>query len=239
MNNLRKNFIFNNKILYFFYKLLKIFKNRKRGWFLSEFAEDELVFRYLQNFKKGIYVDIGCYHPYKGSLTFKLFKIGWQGLNVDLSKVSIDLFKISRPNDVNICCAISDKDKKIKFFENSKINQQNSILTYGKESKKIKEINSYKLNTILKKNKIAKFDYLNIDVEGAEIQVLNGLDIKKYKPKLITLEINNFLNALDSKTSINNHLLKNNYFLFNRVGVTNFYFHKEFMKKIDKLIQVK
>ena len=173
------------------------------------------------------------------SLTFKLFKIGWQGLNVDLSKVSIDLFKISRPNDVNICCAISDKDKKIKFFENSKINQQNSILTYGKESKKIKEINSYKLNTILKKNKIAKFDYLNIDVEGAEIQVLNGLDIKKYKPKLITLEINNFLNALDSKTSINNHLLKNNYFLFNRVGVTNFYFHKEFMKKIDKLIQVK
>lgn len=235
----KKNFILNNQILYFFYKLLKIFKNKKKGWFFSEFAEDVLVFRYLQKFKKGIYIDVGCYHPYKGSLTFKLFRRGWRGFNFDLSKVSIDLFRISRPKDFNMCCAISDKDKKIKFFENSKINQQNTILTKGKESKKIKEINSYKLNTILKKYKIIKFDYLNIDVEGAEFQVLKGLDLRKYKPKLITLEINNFLDALNNKKKINKYLFENNYFLFNRVGVTNFYFHKTFMKKIDKLIQVK
>ena len=115
INANKKKLIFNNKIFYYLYKLLKIFKNKKKGWYFAEFAEDVLVARYLKKFKKGVYVDVGCYHPYKGNLTFKLFKKGWKGLNIDLSKVSIDLFEISRPRDINVCCAVSDVNKQINY----------------------------------------------------------------------------------------------------------------------------
>lgn len=239
MISVKKKLFYNNKIIYFFYKIAKILRNKKKGWHFAEFAEDVLVDRYLHKFKKGIYIDIGCYHPYKGSLTFKLFKRGWSGVNIDLSKFSVDLFKISRPKDINICCAISSKNKQIKFFENSKINQQNSILFKGKKLNQIKKIQSYQLNKILEKHKILKFDYLNIDVEGAEFQVLQGFNLKKFRPKLITLEINNFKDGLNaSKCLINKYLYKNNYILFNRVGVTNFYFLKKYIKKVHELIDI-
>ena len=44
------------------------------------------------------------------SLTYYLFKEGWKGLNVDLSKISVDLFKILRSQDINLRAAITDYD---------------------------------------------------------------------------------------------------------------------------------
>ena len=98
---LQKNFI-----TYFFYKKLKIFKNSSKSEHLGEFGEDIFIRRFFKNEKKGFYVDIGCYHPIKGSLTYYLFKEGWLGLNVDISKTSIDLFNIARKRDINLNCAI-------------------------------------------------------------------------------------------------------------------------------------
>ena len=52
-----------------------------------------MVNRIFKNYNEGIYIDVGAYHPYKSSLTYKLFKRrGWRGMNIDLSKTSIDLF---------------------------------------------------------------------------------------------------------------------------------------------------
>ena len=48
------------------------------------FNEPELA---LENIKKGVYVDVGCYHPFKGSLTLRLFKRNWSGVNIDISKI--------------------------------------------------------------------------------------------------------------------------------------------------------
>lgn len=233
-----KDFIFNNNFLYYFYKLIKIWRNKKKGWYLSEFAEDVLVFRLLKKFSKGIYVDIGAYHPFKGSLTYKLYQIGWRGLNIDISKISIDLFNMTRSRDININCAISNQNGSIEFFENSKINQQNTIMIEGKEVSKLKKIDCYELNSILQNNKISNFDYLNIDVEGAEMKVLEGLNLSLYRPRLITLEINDFLSALDLKNQINKHLISNNYILINRVGVTNFYYDSKFVNSISDSIKI-
>ena len=66
----------------------------KRKTYAME-GEDLEIVKILKNIKNGFYVDIGCYHPVKGSLTNYLYINGWKGLNVDLSQISIDLFKIS------------------------------------------------------------------------------------------------------------------------------------------------
>ena len=88
-----KELLFKNFFTYYFYKKLKIFRNSSKNEHLGEFGEDIFIRRFFKNTRNGFYVDIGCYHPIKGSLTYYLFKKGWNGLNIDLSKVSIDLFK--------------------------------------------------------------------------------------------------------------------------------------------------
>ena len=108
---MKKNLL-KNKIFYFFYKLLKIQRNRKPSYHFGEFAEDVFIGRLLKSINNGKYVDVGCYHPFKGSLTAKLYQKNWRGINIDVSKTSIDLFNIARKRDINLNCAISDFNEK-------------------------------------------------------------------------------------------------------------------------------
>ena len=226
-----------NKIFYYFYKILKIYRNRKPSIHYGEFGEDILVNRILKNLETGKYVDVGCYHPYKGSLTAQLYKKGWKGINIDLSKSSIDLFNLVRKEDINLNLAVSDFNGQTSYFENSPINQQNSLIKNNDNQKKI-EIDCKNLNLILEENKFEKFEYLNIDVEGSEQNVINGINLSKYSPILITIENNNLHinDYIESETY--KILIKNNYTFISKTGVTNFFLKNEYAKNFSKLISI-
>ena len=228
---------FDNKFLYFFYKLQKLYKNKSPNLHFAEFAEDVMVNRIFKNQDKGTYIDIGAYHPFKGSLTYTLFKKGWKGTNIDLSKTSIDLFKMARPNDVNICCAISNKTEKKIYFENSPINQQNSLIKKNNEQREI-EIQAYTLDELLISRNIENPDYLNIDTEGNEMDVLEGVNFNKINPKLITIEENNFAKISNSNNEKKNYMYERNYILINTIGVTMFFYQKLLLDKISDEIKI-
>ena len=232
-----KKKLIRNKIFYYFYKILKIYRNRKPSIHYGEFGEDILVNRILKNLETGKYVDVGCYHPYKGSLTAQLYKKGWKGINIDLSKSSIDLFNLVRKEDINLNLAVSDFNGQTSYFENSPINQQNSLIKNNDNQKKI-EIDCKNLNLILEENKFEKFEYLNIDVEGSEQNVINGINLSKYRPMLITIENNNLHinDYIESETY--KILIKNNYTFISKTGVTNFFLKNEYAKNFLKLISI-
>ena len=232
-----KKKIFKNKLLYFFYKLQKLYKNRSPNNYFAEFAEDVMVNRIFKNHKKGIYIDIGAYHPYKGSLTYMLFKKGWRGMNVDLSRTSIDLFNIARPKDLNICCAISNKTEKKTYYENSPVNQQNSLIKQNDQQKEI-EIEAYRLADLLTSKNFENPDYLNIDTEGNEMDVLEGIDFNKVKPKLVTIEENDFSKISNFKSQKASFMNDRNYALINTIGVTMFFYQKDFLNKISDEIKI-
>ena len=232
-----KKKILNNSFIYHFYKLLKIFRNKKPSFHYGEFAEDVFIDRIFRKVKKGIYVDVGCYHPFKGSLTFRLFNRGWNGINIDISKTSIDLFKISRNKDTNLNLAITDYDGDVFYYENSPINQQNSIIRSNDQQSKIK-IKCNKLTTVLIENSIKNFDYLNIDVEGAELNVIRGLNFDKFSPKLISVENNNLLIKDYMESEVFKILTNNNYVFINKIGVTNFFIKKDLSDNFMDLIKV-
>ena len=231
-----KQFILDNFITYFLYKKLKIFRNSSKSEHLGEYGEDIFIRRFFKNEKKGFYVDIGSYHPIKGSLTYYLFKKGWKGLNVDLSKVSVDLFKISRPNDYNINVAITDFDGETEYFESGAINQQNSLVS-EKDKKKIK-IKAYKLNTLLDDFNILEIDYLNIDVEGNEFKVISTFDFEKFHPKLISIEQNIYNSEKIFDEECHKLLLAKNYFLASKIGVTCIYVDKKYEKLMPSIMSV-
>lgn len=233
---MKKNLL-KNSIIYYFYKLLKIYRNNKPSAHFGEFGEDIFINRVLKNINKGKYVDVGCYHPYKGSLTYKLYDRGWNGINIDISKTSIDLFNISRKKDINLNLAISNFDGETYYYENSPINQQNSLIQTNDLQKKIK-IQCFTLDTVLKNKDLEEFDFLNIDVEGNELEVLKGFDLKKFKPKLITIENNDLTinEYLDSEVC--KILIKSDYTLVNKIGVTNFFMPNQLAHKILDLIKI-
>jgi FkbM family methyltransferase len=228
-----KKFLLKNPLFYFFYKRIKIFKNSFKNSHLGEYGEDIFIRRFFKNLKSGTYVDVGCYHPIKGSLTHYLYKRGWSGMNIDLSQTSIDLFKISRPKDINIRAAISNFDGETHYYENGKINQQNSL--EGNNKNKI-EIEAFKLNTLLEKFKINEIDFLNIDAEGHDLKVISNFDFIKYKPKLISIEHNSYDFIEFLKSDIHDLLTKNKYFLSSKYGVTSIYIDLKFKDNINKLM---
>jgi len=158
--------------------------------------EDTEILNYFKKKKNGFYVDVGCYHPIHRNNTYLLHKQDWKGINIDVSQFSIDLFNYLRPNDLNYNCAISNKNEIVKIFYQKELSQLSTI--ENEQAKKVfqgnikeKEIQAFTLDKILKKDKFkdTKIDFLNIDVEGADFKVLEGLSFDKFKPELICIEI--------------------------------------------------
>ena len=101
----------------------------------------------------GTYVDVGAQHPISNNNTYLLFKRGWNGINIDLDRKNIDLFNLSRPNDINLNYAISDKEGETDFYfyhESSPINTLNKKVKEYQKAKisEIKKINTFTLNNI-------------------------------------------------------------------------------------------
>jgi hypothetical protein len=185
-----------------FFKKLYIWQNiyfknkyllKKKSY--SAFGEDVEIKKHFKKNFKGFYVDVGCYHPIKANNTLLLHQRGWTGINIDINKLSIDLFNFCRPKDINLNLAISKKkiervyyQKELSLLNSIKRKQakaafQGKILT--------KKIKSKSLNRVLELSKFKnqKIDFLDIDVEGADFEVLSSLNFKKYAPKLISIEI--------------------------------------------------
>ena len=158
--------------------------------------EDTVVLNYFKNKKNGFYVDVGCYHPIHRNNTHLLHKQDWSGVNIDTSEFSIDLFNHMRPKDLNYNCAISNRNEIIKLFYQKELSQLSTTeidqaKTVFQGNIKEKKIQAFTLDEILNKGKFKnnKIDFLDIDVEGADLKVLKGLSFDKFKPELICVEI--------------------------------------------------
>lgn len=158
--------------------------------------EDLIILNYFKDINDGYYVDVGCYHPVHLSNTFLLHKKGWNGVNIDISEYTIDLFNYLRPRDTNINTAVTNFDGSTKFYYQKKLSQLSSIKKntatkrmQGKIDEK--EIKAYKLSTILSNTKYRhkKINFLNIDAEDSDFDVLCSIDFKIYRPDMICVEI--------------------------------------------------
>ena len=158
--------------------------------------EDTAILNYFKDRKNGFYVDVGCYHPIHRNNTHLLHMQNWSGVNIDTSQFSIDLFNYMRPNDLNYNCAISNKDEDVKLYFQKDFSLLNTTqIDYAKKfmqgNIKEKTIKAFTLDKILNESiyKNSKIDFLDIDIEGADLKALEGLSLDKFKPELICVEI--------------------------------------------------
>ena len=176
-------------------------------------GEDLFIDNFFKN-KKGLYVDVGAYHPLELSNTYLLHKRKWKGINIDINSLSIEYFDFLRPNDININLGVAKKNStKIIYFQKNKsplntLNLSHAKKIFSNRFKK-KKIETKTLTSILDKTKYKnkKINFLNIDTEGNDLEVLKSLDFKKYKPQLICVELIDHFNP-DKKKIKKNKIYK-------------------------------
>jgi FkbM family methyltransferase len=209
------------KLLYYSFYRPKIFFPKKN---YSIFGEDEFIDNYFKDKSNGFYIDVGCYHPLDGNNTYLLYKKGWNGINLDINFYSIKLFNFLRKKDINIHSGVSQKKDKLTMYYRKEINMLNTLdekvaKIHFRNGYKKREIQVNTLNFFISKyfKKIKKIDFINIDVEGSELEVLKSLNIRHYKPQLICIEIHNIKKMYDTnynylKTNmIYNYLINKRY----------------------------
>lgn len=196
------------------------------------------MFRHLKLKKEepGFYLDIGAYHPYKDSITKFLYDLEWKGICVDMNQASIDLFAEERPKDIAVCCAVSDEVGEITgFFQPGAISVVNTCdPNVAKKQASRGNIPEEKIviaktaNQLMKElaPNVSKIDFLNIDVEGLELNVLKSLDFSAFKPSVVALEIH--AKSLDDclKTEVAGYMRYLGYFPLASCVITTFWVRK-------------
>ena len=213
---------------YLYYDLYIKHSSFKKNKTYSQHGEDLFIFEYFKSKTPGFYVDIGCFHPCKYNNTYLLYKSGWSGINIDMNQTSIDLFNIKRTRDSNICCALSNAEKKVPIYIDHNFSPINTLdknysdfaeknISFRNHKKSYVETQTF--DTLIKNAKIniSKIDFLNIDVEGSDYNVLIGFNLEKYKPNIICVEMlnishedsNNNKKTLDYLNTNGYNLIKN------------------------------
>jgi len=160
----------------------------------SQHGEDLVILEHLLGMKlpaKGIYIDAGCFDPIVFSNTRLLNLHGWSGLNIDAAADVIAKFEEVRPQDCNVCAALSDRRQEM-FLDES----------YGAASRRLSEedglagkmtkfrVETKTLEDVLSSSSFAgrEVDFLDVDCEGHDLAVLRGFPFACVRPKLIAIE---------------------------------------------------
>jgi len=163
----------------------------------SQFGEDLVVAGCLLGMRRsrGIYVDAGCFHPFRFSNTRLLNLMGWRGINVDASESSIEAFRKARPADYNVCAALSDRAGQNEFIHtvsgaSSRLARGAAPLPQGFAITSRRHVTTTTLQSVLDASPYAaeQVDFLDIDCEGADLAVLRGFVLDRRKPLVLCIE---------------------------------------------------
>jgi len=212
---IKNKYLYNaeNNILKTIYYFFQRFKLVKRNYTVT--GVDLLLDRFFKSIKviNGVYIDVGCNHPFFNSNTYMLYRNGWSGINIDLDFNFVDMFNNFRPGDFNKQLAVASKSGETDFYfyhNKSAINtlSQEMHTARGNNSKEVKKIQTQTLNSIIESSPYAykNINLLTVDVEGFEMEVLKGFDLKKYCPDIIILE---YLDTSMKKYEFYNHNIDN------------------------------
>lgn len=161
----------------------------------SQHDEELLIRHFFQDKPSGVYVDVGCAWPQRNSTTFYLEQhLGWTGIGIDAVEHYAEAWKALRPRSKFLHYAVCDQSGGSITFHQSEWSGVSSlseehVVEYSKQPSKPVQVSAITLNDVLENEGIDSFDFLSMDIEGAEPLALAGFDIERYKPKLVCIEM--------------------------------------------------
>ena len=205
--------------------------------YFSQAGQDKIIKEFFfKNKKNGFFVEIGAFDGIQGSNCYHFEKfLNWDGIALEPSRIQFEKLKKNRKCKI-LNEAVSHEIKEVEFVEviegltqmsgiNDNFYQRNMKIITKNERSKTQSIN---LKTITFEQAVPKntdIDYLSIDIEGGEMDLLNSINFNDNNIKLISVENNipaeqNFKDFFDSK----------NFIYFDRVGQDEIFYNSKFFK---------
>lgn len=199
----------------------------------SSEGEDLILKRIFHEKRNGVYVDVGAHHPFRVSNTYLFYKMDWKGINIDPMPGSKAMFDRYRPQDVNLEMGVSLVKQQLTYriFNEPALNtfSQDKVDEYTQDPRykviKEKKVETWPLADILDRYLPAStmIDFLTIDAEGLDMDVLRSNNWDKYRPAYILVESNPFLLADMNNTELGIFMQQAGYAVFAKTYYTYFF----------------
>jgi len=197
----------------------------------SQNLEDVMLWRALKHIEQGFYVDVGANDPKFLSVTRAFYERGWHGINIDPATWA--LLNKERTRDINLEVAASAAEGQITFYEVSDSTLSTSASKVAEQYRERgqvvieRKVPSMTLNQILAKYSNGPIHFMNIDVEGAELDVLRGLDLSTWRPWIILIEATIPTTEIPCFEESESLIVSSNYEFVYFDGLNRFYVAKE------------
>jgi len=176
--------------------------------FYSQCNQDEyLETNIFKGYKNGFYVDVGAHDGVSINNTLYFEKNNnWNGINIEPIKTVFDNLVINRPNDINLNCAVCNNNGETDFFYNVGYTEMISGIKDTFDPRHLQRLErenaqhnsttqvisvvTKKLETIFDEHNVSHVNYLSIDVEGGEFEVIKSINFDKVFIDVIGFENN-------------------------------------------------
>ncbi|MGF6849121.1 FkbM family methyltransferase [Chitinophaga sp. W3I9] len=199
----------------------------------SSEGEDLILKRIFDQKKKGVYIDVGAHHPFRVSNTYLLYKRNWTGINIDPLPGSKALFNRHRPKDINLEIGVSVVKQQLTYF----IFNEPALSTFSPE--KVKEYTQLTKYRVIGERKVdtwpladildkylpenVAIDFITIDAEGLDMEVLRSNNWNKYRPAYVLAESSPFEVLQTDRSELCQFMHQVGYSMFAKTYYTYFF----------------
>ncbi len=158
--------------------------------------EDMHLLRVFGEQAGGFYIDIGAGHPVYDNVSFTFYLRGWSGITAEPNLWLAQLSEAVRPRDSRTQSLVGEKPGEATYYLVEDFHGLSTTVEgharkaqseFGKSSRAM-TVPVTTLRALCEQHAPAAIDFLKIDVEGAEREVLLGGDWRRFRPKVVVLE---------------------------------------------------
>jgi FkbM family methyltransferase len=157
--------------------------------------EDVILRRALQDVSQGFYVDVGAWDPVRDSVTAWFYETGWRGINVEPFPDYFTPLAATRPEDINLPVVVGASSGEREFFllaetglSSGAAGARQALREFDLGKPKAITAPAMTLDEVFALAKGRTIDFLKVDVEGMEPEVLGSADFVGVRPRIVVVE---------------------------------------------------